>query len=372
MTTPATPRIAGKRGRLRSERVALRYVHEYATVALPAPAYPVDVRGGIADTAWQMLGNGPDPTCTVAPEGVGDCGFAGRQHVRMAKAACYGETETWETSDELVSEYLAYDGGQDMGVSLAAVLLAWYKAGKILGFAPVDHTDPAAVDSAMQAFKGIYAGVDLTDDADELFGNAEPWTTANGETPDPDEGHCIAKVYADGNSVSSDPVDGWVTWGAFQESTQEWTAACLTEAFVIITSEDEAAKVDMPALLADIEALGGTEGATATERKGRVMSIITKVEQEAEKIWREVDGEARSELKQAVADAKTELAKFLPLVTQAKADVEAAVEAAEPAIKSAVEAVLEKLAADAGTLLAGGSPDTPAPAPEPAPAPVSE
>ena len=102
------------------------------------------------------------------------------------------------------------------------------------------------------------------------------------------------------------------------------------------------------------------------------MSIITKVEQEAEKIWREVDGEARAELKQAVADAKTELGKFLPLVTQAKADVEAAVEAAEPAVKSAVEAVLAKLLADAGTLLAGGSPDTPAPAPEPAPAPVSE
>jgi inorganic triphosphatase YgiF len=101
-----------------------------------------------------------------------------------------------------------------------------------------------------------------------------------------------------------------------------------------------------------------------------MLSLIDKVEQEAEKIWREVDGEARAELKQAVADAKTELAKFLPLVTQAKADVEAAVEAAEPAIKAAVEAVLEKLAADAGTLLAGGSPDTPAPAPSPAPTPA--
>lgn len=259
MSTPSAPRVAGKRGRRRSEPVALRHVHEYARTPLAAPAYPVDVRGGIADDAWGMLGNGPDPACTIAPDGVGDCGFAGRQHVRMAKAANYGQTETWETSDDLVTEYLAYDGGRDMGVSLPAVLLAWYKAGRILGFAPVDHTSPAAVDAAMAEFKGVYAGVDLTPDADELFGQHEPWTVAGGQQPDPSEGHCIVKVYAD-DPASQNPEDGWVTWGAFQRSTKDWTAACLTEAYVIITSEDEAAKLDMAALRADIEALGGTAG----------------------------------------------------------------------------------------------------------------
>jgi hypothetical protein len=184
----------------------------------------------------------------------------------MAKAACYGETETWETSNQLVAEYLAYDDGQDIGVSLPAVLLAWYKAGKILAFAPVDHTDPVAVDSAMQAFRGVYCGVNLTDDADELFSEGQPWTVADGEQPDPSDGHCIVKVYADGNvspDPATDPEDGWVTWGAFQRSTPQWTQACLTEAFVIISTEDEAAKVNMPALLADIEALGGTGAAPA-------------------------------------------------------------------------------------------------------------
>jgi hypothetical protein len=202
-----------------------------------------------------MLANGPDPACTIPPGAFGDCGFAGRQHYRMAKAAHYGQDETWETSDELVTEYLSYDHGQDEGVVLADVLLAWYKAGKILGFAPVDHTSPAAVDSAMQAFRGVYCGVSLTDDADQLFQQGQPWTVSDGQQADPSEGHCIVKVYADGNT---DPHDGWVTWGAFQRSTQDWTKACLDEAWVIITSEDEAAKVDMAALTADIEALGGT------------------------------------------------------------------------------------------------------------------
>jgi hypothetical protein len=301
MTTPSVPRTAGKRGRLRSERVALRNIHEYATALLPAPVYPVDVRGGIADDAWQMLGNGPDPTCTVAPGGVGDCGFAGRQHVRMAKAAVYGETETWETSDELVTEYLAYDGGRDMGVALPAVLLAWYKSGKILGFAPVNHAAPAAVDSAMQAFGGIYAGVDLTADADELFSQGQPWTTADGQIPDVDEGHCIAKVYAEDPEVTGDAADGWVTWGAFQESTKDWTKACLTEAYVIITSEDQAAKVDMAALTADIEALGGVAPGTAPEpaepdHKSLLGELVAKV--------REIAADAERGIEELVAWAE--------------------------------------------------------------------
>ena len=252
LTTPA--RVPGKRGKLPAKHLEMGFLHSYAKARIPAPVYPVDVRGGIADDAWGMCGNGPDPTCTVAPDGVGDCGFAGRQHARMAKAAGYGEGEAWETSDQLVTEYLAYDHGQDEGVVLADVLLAWYRSGKILAFAPVDHADPEAVDGAVQAFRGVYAGVNLTGDADQLFGEGRPWTTANGEQPDPAEGHCIVKVTAAGNGGN----DGWVTWGAYQESTAGWTQGCLTEAWVIITTEDEAAKVDMTALIADIEALGGT------------------------------------------------------------------------------------------------------------------
>lgn len=281
MTTPA--RTAGKRGKLPAKRLDMAFLHEYAKAPLPPAAYPVDVRGGIADDAWGMAGNGPDPACTVAPEGVGDCGFAGRQHVRLAKAAHYGESETWETSNALVKEYLKYDHGQDQGVNLADVLLYWYRKGIILGFAPVDHTDPAAVDSAMQAFRGVYAGVNLTDDADDLFSAGQPWTVDGGEQPDPGQGHCIVKVYADGNSVSADPFDGYVTWGAFQRATPQWSAACLTEAWVIVSTEDEAAKVDMTALRSDIEALGGTEGAPpappapAPSREGLLAEVASLV-----------------------------------------------------------------------------------------------
>jgi hypothetical protein len=251
-------RISGLRGRLPvkppAERFAIQYLSDYVTTPLPAPVYPVDVTGGIAD--WDMLGNGPDKSCTTHPHGVGDCTFAGRQHNRMAKAAAGQEIEQWETSNELVAEYLAYDHGKDEGANIADLLLDWYKAGKILAFAPVDHTNPAAVDAAMTAFHGAYVGVNLTDDADQVFQEHEPWTVAGGEQPDPNEGHCIVKVAADGSQF-----DTWVTWGALQKSTLAWTAACLDEAWVIITDEDaKAANLDIAALKADIDALHGTGG----------------------------------------------------------------------------------------------------------------
>lgn len=249
-------RQAGHRGRkpvkAPADRFPLGYLNTYLTAPLPAPNYPVDVTGGWTD--WGMLGNGPDPTCTTHPDGVGDCTFAGRQHYRMAKAAVAGLTETWEDSNDLVAEYLGYDHGKDEGANISDLLLAWYKAGVISAFAPVDHTSTVAVDSAMEAFHGCYVGVNLTDDADQLFEDGKPWTTANGEQPDPEDGHCIVKLKATGT------VDTWATWGALEESTTEWTAACLDEAWAIITSED-AHLVNLAALQADIDALHGTGGA---------------------------------------------------------------------------------------------------------------
>ena len=134
----STTRSAGRRGRLPvkppAERFAIQYLSSYLPAPLPAPAYPIDMTGGITD--WGMLGNGPDPACTTHPNGVGDCTFAGRQHYRMAKAAAGLETEQWESSNALVAEYLAYDHGQDRGANIADLLLFWYKAGTILAFAP--------------------------------------------------------------------------------------------------------------------------------------------------------------------------------------------------------------------------------------------
>lgn len=295
-------RTAGRRGRLpvkpAADRYAIGYVHTYLAQPLPAPAYPVDVTGGIPDDGWLMLGNGPDPSVPEHPDGVGDCGFAGRQHVRMAKAAAGREPMPAETAAELVAEYLEYDHGQDVGVQLADVLLAWYRSGKILAFAPVDHTAPAAVDAAMQAFHGVYAGVNLTDDADELFGEGRPWTVAQGQQPDPGEGHCIVKVKAEGGAG----LDEWVTWGALQGSTPVWTAECLQEAWVIVTQEDaDAASLDIAALRADIDALHGTGGDAAPQPEPAPAPDHAGLLREVASMLREVAAGAGRELHEAIS-----------------------------------------------------------------------
>jgi hypothetical protein len=251
-------RPAGLRGRLPVKppgaRFNIQWLSSYLATPLPAPVYPVDVSAGITD--WGMLGNGPDKTCTTHPDGVGDCTFAGREHYRRAKAAAGHETEKWEDSNQLVAEYLRYDHGQDQGANIADLLLSWYQDQTILAFAPVDHTKPAAVDAAAQAFHGTYAGVNLTDDADSLFSQHEPWTVGGGQQPDPSDGHCIVKVGSDGGQL-----DTWVTWGALQQSTLAWTAAALDEAWVIISEEDaKAASLDIAGLRRDIDALHGTGG----------------------------------------------------------------------------------------------------------------
>jgi hypothetical protein len=250
-----TARSAGRRGRLPvkppAERFPIQYLSSYLALPLPPPVYPVDVTAGV--TEWGMLGNGPDPTLPQYPQGLRDCTFAGRQHYRMAKAAAGRLQEQWETTEALAAEYLAYDQGQDRGAQSAELLLYWYKAGTILAFAPVDHTNPAEVDSAMAAFHGAYVGVNLTPDVDDLFKQHEPWTVANGQQPNPADGHCILKVAADGIQF-----DSWITWGALQRSTLAWTKACVDEAWVIITEEDaQATSLDIGKLRADIDALHG-------------------------------------------------------------------------------------------------------------------
>jgi hypothetical protein len=195
-------------------------------------------------------------TRTFVAEGMlsHNCTFAGRQHYRMAKSARGQEVETWETSNQLVEEYLTYDRGVDQGANIAKLLLHWFHVGKIVAFAPVDHTDRTKLDAALAAFTGVYCGVSLTDDADELFSGHQPWTVADGQRSDPNDGHCVLLVKADGHSL-----DGYVTWGADQAATTGWTAECVEEAWVIITQEDvDNHNIDIDALRGDIEALGGT------------------------------------------------------------------------------------------------------------------
>lgn len=233
-----TPRTPGKRGRLPQlqgeKRLAIRWAHQYR--AIPEPAYPIDVSRGITD--WGMLGN----------DQYGNCGPCGVAHERMI--AGYAPTAA-----EVVKMYLAYTDGQDVGVVIADFLLWCYQQGLIEGFAPVEL---GSIDGVMAEFnRGVILGVNLTDDAEQLFSANQPWTTAAGEKPDDNEGHVVLKI----KSVDARSDGTCVTWGADEAMTGPWQAECVEEAWVIVTKED-VDEADYKMLVADLDALPKATGPT--------------------------------------------------------------------------------------------------------------
>lgn len=241
-------RTPGLRGRLPQKqgdaRFAIRWAHEYMT-ALPTATYPIDVTRGITD--WGMFGNGPDPTLTQPPagvdpeRGVGDCVPAAVAHERMLAGA-------EPTANQVVALYWQYDKQTDQGVNIADFLLWCYQEELIHGFMPVE---PSTVDAIMSHFdRGIIMGVNLTDDAEDRFTNGLPWTVAEGEVPDPEEGHGILRVKVE--SAGGDRTA--VTWAADQAFTAAWDAACTSEYWLVVTDEDTSS-IDYAGLQADLHAL---------------------------------------------------------------------------------------------------------------------
>jgi hypothetical protein len=79
--------------------------------------------------------------------------------------------------------------------------------------------------------------------------------------------------------------------------------------------------------------------------------MLAVLEARIRAFWHDLTGEARAELEQALADAKTDEAQLEPLISAFKADLESAIAAAEPGLRKAVEDLVAKLAADAAALL---------------------
>lgn len=253
-----TERIAGLGGKLPQrqggDRFAIAWSEDYMGAA-PAPTYPIDVSAGI--TGWLMLGNGPDPTLTVYNgQPVGDCVVAAWKHDTMIAIKLGHLPEAEPTADQTVTLYLQYSHGQDNGVVIADFLLWLYQQKLILGFAPVN---PASVDAVMaQVGRGLITGVELTDDAQQLFQDGQPWTTANGETPDPQNGHAILKV----KSQSGSGTGTFVSWGQDQAAEGPWIKACASEFWLILTPEDRASMdaATWTRLVGDLDALPAAHG----------------------------------------------------------------------------------------------------------------
>lgn len=254
MTAPV--RTAGKFGRKPAQFPAgLHDLTDYAAGgALPkAPAsMPIP---SVAD--WGLLGNGPDPTCTDAPAGVGDCGVAGLQHVFAAAAADTSETETFPDANQAVEFYLAYTGGQDNGVVLSQYLAyvrqRGYYGHTVTAFAPVRMHDVATLTSAVYLYDAAYCGINVTQAMMDAFGQGEPWTPAMAQG-EPLGGHCVPLIAYDPAFLYA------ISWGAVQKIEYAAWNAMSEEAWVVIPGElagGDGHGVNLAALEADLDRLDG-------------------------------------------------------------------------------------------------------------------
>lgn len=293
-------RIAGKRGR-RPSSIQHRFLSEFG-VTLPAATYPIDVTDGYA--AWQMLGNGPDPSLTgqyaqYAADGVGDCGDVAFQNDRTLSIAL-GKLPSSDlpTADGTLANYFAYTGGQDTGVDNSTFCPWLVSKGYCTGFARLTREQR---DQWMSAIgRGVLTGVTLTDQDMQEFENGETWTCSGGQTPDPQEGHDILTVKA----ASPAGPHTCVTWAAEQEYDESWDNACADEWYALIVDEDKewmgAEAYD--AIIAYAQSVGGTTDGpdpapapeptpapTPTPNPTPPAGWVQRIKQDAEKVVEDIE-----------------------------------------------------------------------------------
>jgi hypothetical protein len=226
---------------------------DYLVDPLPVHNAASDFTSGVSD--WGMLGN----------DQYGDCGFAGRVHLDMAnswtaKERAVGDLTLWPQTADVVSAYLAYNKGQDVGVDLGEVLAYWTQnplgsLPAIGGFAQIDVHNGAEYQSAMALFGGLYTGIAVSKEAMTEFEAGQPWTST---ATDWEGGHCVPHLARNAT---------WgrcITWGADQLFSWDWWHAAREEAYVVLTQEIMNATggifngVNVAQLKADITKLHGT------------------------------------------------------------------------------------------------------------------
>jgi len=256
-----TERVVGLLGRTPAiHPVGYRLIDSYVD-ALPQSPPVFDHTGGF--DGFRMLGNGPDPTLHVHDgRPVGDCAFVGTQAVTICDQIETGEPLTWASSDELVSTYLAYNRGRDIGANLSQLLAYWHTvglpwAGKCAGYAALNFRDLDGFWAGVNAFGNGYLGIVVTAAMQAQTQAGEPWDL----TGLPLErqvmgGHCVVAI-----ARTSEEGDGEVaTWGMRQPFTAKWFRANVEEAHVVLTPSQVARKgngygLTLPELQSDLSAV---------------------------------------------------------------------------------------------------------------------
>ena len=237
--------------------IGYKGIERYVT-SLPGAPATFDHTNGF--DGFHMLGNGPDPSQTVnGGNPVGDCAFVGTVNVELIDSVETSRAFTQPSSNEVVTDYLRYDHGQDEGANLSQLLAYWHKiglpwAGKLPAYANLS-LDWDTFWAGVNAFGNGYIGIVVTQTMMDQTQAQEPWDLTGLATDNQVlGGHCVVAF-----SKESD-VGTVATWGMRQKFTQRWFQHNVEEAHVALTAAQIAAKgngygLDIEHLQADLKAL---------------------------------------------------------------------------------------------------------------------
>ena len=194
---------------------------------------------------FHMLGNGPDPTLSVhGGQPVGDCGFVMTVNANVVTAAGLDLPFAIPSSNTVVSNYLAYNGGQDVGVVNSSLIPYWHNVGlwgsTIQGYGSVDFRDFEEAMAYCHAFLGLCTGIAVTEAMERATQNGEPWDfTGSAADQNVLGGHDVFVFGRDEQGLGI-----LATWGQRQLFTQRWWENLVEECDAVVTAEIVAAKGD--------------------------------------------------------------------------------------------------------------------------------
>lgn len=211
----------------RPEMVALKLA-DYFDHALVLPNIPDPNNFGhvTAVAQWGMLGNGPDDNPVEIA--VGDCAFAGPEHIIMGWLAAAKKPIVpfdYASTIAMYSKVTGYDPSQydpatqtnptDQGGDMSQIAEYWQTSGftaadgsvhKIGAYLALEPGNLEQLTAAVYIFEAVGIGFALPSSAEQQFEDGQPWTVVPGATIE--GGHFV-------------PVEGrtkglWdgVTWGA--------------------------------------------------------------------------------------------------------------------------------------------------------------
>jgi hypothetical protein len=209
---------------------------KYRTTPVGTPPTSIPIPLGLK---LAMGGNGPDPSCTLCPNGAGDCVIAGAGNEIIILNEKLGRSNWVPTSNDDIEQYsdlTGFDpqtGANDTGLEIAAFLQGWRTSGlyeppigpadmpTLPAYAPLDLGSMEALKQCIWLYGVVRIGCQVPQSAMEQTQNNEPWTIVPGSPIM--GGHNI-------EGFAFDPEYLYIaTWGQVQAVAWSWIGKYMDE-----------------------------------------------------------------------------------------------------------------------------------------------